>query len=151
MFNLDIIQSGTKANIVPDLCTLTINRRYIPDEKLEDVKQEIQDAIERGKAKSKALEVTTEYNVGVPPVEIDPDSPTSQRLKNVMSYVQNRPLEKIFKIGVSGGTDMGFVTNHEIIFHGLGNAGSNMVNESVKLKDVKTYIKELIIFLCAEF
>jgi len=48
---------------------------------------------------------------------------------------------------------MGFVTNHEIIFHGLGNAGSNMhaVNESVKLKDVKTYIKELIIFLCAEF
>ena len=153
MFNLDIIQSGTKANIVPDLCTLTINRRYIPDEKIEDVKQEIQDAIDRGKAKSKALEVTAEYISGALPVEIDPDSPTSQRLKNVMSYVQNRPLEKIFQIGVSGGTDMGFVTNHEIIFHGLGNAGSNMhgVNESVKLKDVKTYIKELIVFLCAEF
>jgi acetylornithine deacetylase/succinyl-diaminopimelate desuccinylase-like protein len=70
-----------------------------------------------------------------------------------MSYVQNVPLEKIFQIGVSGGTDMGYVTNHELIFHGLGNLGSNLhgVNESVKLKDVKTYIKELIVYLCAEF
>ena len=153
MFNLDIIQSGTKANIVPDLCTLTINRRYIPDEKIEDVKQEIQDAIDRGKAKSKALEVTAKYISGALPVETDPNSPASLRLKNVMSYVQNVPLEKIFQIGVSGGTDMGFVTNHDLIFHGLGNPGSNMhgVNESVKLKDVKTYIKELIVYLCAEF
>ena len=60
-----------------------------------------------------------------------------------MSYVQNVPLEKIFQIGVSGGTDMGYVTNHELIFHGLGNPGSNLhgVNESVKLKDVKHILK----------
>jgi len=152
MFNLDIIQSGTKANIVPDLCTLTINRRYIPNEKIEDVKQEIQDAIDRGKAKSKALEVTTEYISGALPVETDPNSNGSQRLKKVMSYVQNIPTEKIFQIGVSGGTDMGFVTKHDLFFHGLANFRSNLhgVNESVKLKDVKTYIKELIVYLCAE-
>ncbi len=71
MFNLDVIKSGAKANIVPDLCTLTVNRRYIPDENYEEVKQEIVDAIERGKAKSKALEVKTTYINDYPPLVID--------------------------------------------------------------------------------
>jgi len=51
MFNLDIIRSGEKENIVPDSCKLTINRRLIPEENYEDVRREILNAIDTGKKK----------------------------------------------------------------------------------------------------
>lgn len=153
MFNLDIIQGGEKSNIVPDLCTLTVNRRWIPDEKIEEVEKEIQEAIDRGKAKSKALDVTVQYIRDYPALRIDANSPATQRIKKVMSIVNNIPEEKIMTIGASGSTDMGFLTEYDMVMHGCGNAGSNThgVNETVKTSDVKTHIKDLIVFLCGEF
>jgi len=156
MFNLDIIHSGTKTNIVPDLCTLTINRRIIPDENLEDVKKEISEAIERGKAKSKLLDVKTTFIYDYPPMIADPNAPDITRMKKVMMEVQKVPENKILVIGNAGSTDMGYVSEilktKDIILHGVGNPGSNdhAVNENVKLKEVITYIKELIVFLCVD-
>jgi len=156
MFNLDIIHSGTKTNIVPDLCTLTINRRVIPDENLEDVKKEISEAIERGKAKSKLLDVKTTFVYDYPPMVADPNAPDITRMKKVMMEVQKVPENKIMVIGNAGSTDMGYVSEilktKDIIFHGVGNPGSNdhAVNENVKLKEIITYIKELIVFLCVD-
>ena len=156
MFNLDIIKSGTKTNIVPDLCTLTINRRIIPDENVEDVKKEISEAIERGKVKSKLLDVKTTFIYDYPAMTADPNAPDITRMKNVMMEVQNITEDEIHTIGTSGSTDMGFVSQilntNDIIFHGAGNPGSNSlgVNEFIKLKEVKMYIKELIVFLCAD-
>jgi acetylornithine deacetylase/succinyl-diaminopimelate desuccinylase-like protein len=86
----------------------------------------------------------------------DQNAPDITRMKKVMMEVQKVPQEKIFVIGSSGSTDMGYVSEildtDDIIFHGVGNAGSNDhgVNEYIKLKDVRTYIKELIVFLCAD-
>jgi len=156
MFNLDIIHSGTKTNIVPDLCTLTINRRVIPDENLEDVKKEISEAIERGKAKSKLLNVKTTFIYDYPPMVADPNAPDITRMKKVMMEVQKVPENKIMVVGIAGSSDMGYVSEilktKDIVFHGVGNPGSNdhAVNEHVKLKEVKTYIKELIVFLCVD-
>lgn len=156
MFNLDIIHSGTKTNIVPDLCTLTINRRVIPDENLEDVKKEISEAIERGKSKSKLLNVKTTFVYDYPPMVADPNAPDITRMKKVMMEVQKVPENKILVVGIAGSTDMGYVSEilktKDIVFHGVGNPGSNdhAVNENVKLKEVKTYIKELIVFLCVD-
>jgi len=156
MFNLDIIHSGTKTNIVPDLCTLTINRRLIPDEDIEEVKKEIADAVERGRIQSKLLDVKTKYIYDYPPMTADPNAPDITRMKKVMMVVQNITEDKIMVIGNAGSTDMGYVSEilntNDIIFHGVGDVGSNShgVNEYIRLKDVKTYIKELIIFLCSE-
>ena len=36
MFNLDIAHAGVKSNIVPGVFTLVVNRRFIPEERLED-------------------------------------------------------------------------------------------------------------------
>jgi len=49
MFNLSIIRGGIKSNIVPGTCQLTIDRRIIPEEKLDEVKQEILDAVARAR------------------------------------------------------------------------------------------------------
>ena len=156
MFNLDIIKSGEKANIVPDLCTLIINRRIIPDEKYEDVKQEILDAIERGKVKSKALDVITTFYYSYPAFRVNPKSPPINRIKKVMSLVQKIPEDQIEMLGMAGSLDMSYVSEilniDDIIIHGIATLGSNAhgVNETVKLKDMRTYIKELIVFLCAD-
>ncbi len=152
MFNLDIIRSGEKENIVPDLCTLTINRRYIPDEKYEDVIQEIQDAIDRGKAKSKALDVKVTYKYDYPAFKNDQNSPANLRIKKVMNLVQGVSEDEIAIVGSSGSTDMGFLTNYDVIIHGNSSVVSNShgVNETIKLKDILTYIKEIIVFLCAD-
>ena len=87
-----------------------------------------------------------------PAVRIDPDSPASQRMKKVLSLVQGIPAEKIITIGMAGSTDMGFLTDHDMVIRGVGGAGSNQhgVNENIKLKDVKLFLKEIITFLCAD-
>ena len=152
MFNLDIIHSGEKENIVPDLCTLTINRRYIPDEKYEEVIQETKEAINRGKAKSKALDVKITVKYDYPSFKNDPNSPANSRIKKVMSLVQGVPENEIAVVGSSGSTDMGFLTDYDVLIHGNSNVTSNShgINETIKLKDVLTYIKEIIVFLCAD-
>ena len=57
MFNIDIIKGGTKSNIVPSSCDIVLNRRYIPEEKYDEVVEEIDEAINRGRKGSKALDV----------------------------------------------------------------------------------------------
>jgi succinyl-diaminopimelate desuccinylase len=156
MFNLDIIKAGEKSNIVPDRCLLTINRRFLPEERYDDVKQEIIHAIEKGKEKSKALEVNTTFKYAFVPLKIDINGPNVQKMKKVIQVVQNVPLEEIEIIGSTASLDIGFVSQilkiQDIIIHGVGNnSNAHGVNESIELKDIKTYIKELLIFLCSDF
>lgn len=53
--------------------------------------------------------------------------------------------------------DVGFVAQilntQEIILRGVVSAGSNThgVNETIRLKDIKKFVKEIIVFLCADF
>jgi succinyl-diaminopimelate desuccinylase len=156
MFNLDIIKSGEKSNIVPDYCQLIINRRIIPEENYEDVKEEILTAIEKGKARSKALNVKTKFLYRFPSLRVNTNSSGMQRMKKVMSLVQNVPEEKIQIMGFAGSTDMGHVSQvlntNDFILHGVANLGSHAhgVNETIKLKDFKTFMKEVIVYLCAD-
>ncbi|MFW9826883.1 MAG: M20 family metallopeptidase [Candidatus Thorarchaeota archaeon] len=154
LFNLDIIKSGEKSNIIPDLCSLTINRRVLPDESIEEVKKEIIEAIEKGRAKSKALDIKTEFRYSNPPLKVDINNPELQRVKEVIQLVHNIPEEKIFITGMNLTFDVGFVAQilktQEIIIRGVATAGSNThgVNETVRIKDIKKFIKEIIVFLC---
>lgn len=156
MFNLDIIRSGEKSNIVPDICQLVINRRIIPDEDYLDVKQEIIDAIEKGKKNSKALDVKMKFNYMYPSLITDISMPGITRMKEVMKLVQNVPEDRINYRGMAGSLDMSFVAQilntRDIIVHGVGNSDSNVhgVNEMIELRDIKTYIKEILVFLCAD-
>jgi succinyl-diaminopimelate desuccinylase len=156
LLNLDIINAGEKSNIIPDICRLVINRRIIPDEKHEDVKKEIMDAIERGKQKSNVLDVKTKFIYDYPPLKVNINAPDIQKIIKVVKLVQQIPEEKIRKMGMSITFDVGFVAQilntQDIIIRGVANAGSNAhgVNETIKLKDIKKFIKEILVFLCAD-
>lgn len=156
LFNLDIIKAGQKSNIIPDVCSLVINRRLIPDENYEEVKQEIIKAIERGKKKSKALDVKTFFNYSYPPLKVNLNSPDIQRDKKAIMVSQNIPEDKIRRMGMSITFDMGFVAQtlntQNIIIRGVSYGGSNThgVNENVRIKDIKKFIKEIIAYLCGD-
>jgi len=45
--NVGIIRGGTKDNIVPDMCEITIDRRLIPGEKLKDVEEELKSILSK--------------------------------------------------------------------------------------------------------
>lgn len=156
MFSLVIVKSGEKENIIPGYCQLIINRRIIPDENYEQVKQEILEAIEKGKALSKALQINTTFNYDNPPLKVNPDAPAIKRWKKTISLVQNIKEDNIQIIGSAESTDMGYVAQilnaDDLIITGVESAISNThgVNEFVRLRDIKTLIKEIIVFLCSD-
>ncbi len=71
----------------------------------------------------------------------------------MIQLVQKIPEEKIRKTGMSITFNAGFVAQtlntHDIILRGEPTGGSNThgVNESIRLKDIKKFVKEIIVFL----
>ncbi len=157
MFNLNIMKVGTTDSIVPDHCMLLINRRIIPKENHDDVRREIEEAIERGRVKSKLLDVKTTFDFSFPAMKADPNSKGILRIKKAMALVNKISEDTIKPIGMFGSTDMSFLNRmlniEDIIVHGVCYGGSNEhgVNEHIRMKDLITFIKELIVFLCHDF
>ncbi len=107
MFNLAIIGGGTKENIVPGACELTINRRYIVDERFEDVVAETEEAIRRGRGRSKLEDLEFRVVHSYPPMECDPELPATKKSLEAKKAVKG--YENFLFGGISGSTDLGFV------------------------------------------
>ncbi len=156
MFSLVIIESGKKENIIPGYCKLIINRRIIPDEKFEDVKQEILESINKGKQKSKALDVKVSFRYDNPPLKVNHNLPIIKRWKKTMAIVNNIFEDKIQIIGTSASTDMGFVADilnkEDVILTGVESPSSkaHAENEFTRIRDIKTLLKEILVFLCGD-
>jgi succinyl-diaminopimelate desuccinylase len=156
MFNLNIIHSGTKENIVPSECELIINRRYVVDEVYEDVVAEIREAVEEGRKKSKLLDLTILAVHSYPPVEIDPETPAAKRCRAAKKAVKG--FDEFIYGGISGSTDLGFVApalapqKLEVASFGLiraSNILAHAADEFVYIEDLVAMTKELVYYLCA--
>ncbi len=154
MFNLDIIRGGNKANIVPSECELLINRRYIPEEKYDDIVEEIQAAVDRGKAKSKALSVEVSFVHANYPFKADTKSKYAQKMREALKAVHGYQDSDFVYGGASGSTDMGFVakalkTEH---FIGVGpltldNISAHQPDEWIRIDDLLNMTKQLVHYL----
>jgi succinyl-diaminopimelate desuccinylase len=153
MFNFALINAGVKSNIVPATCTLLINRRFIPDEKVEDVTAEILAAVERGQEKSNANEVTVDFFHVYPAMRLREDGPRMAKMREAYKVVHGYSDEEFKAFGVSGSTDMANVQQvlgwDDIPFAGPGRTDSRAhgADEFVRMSDVKAHIKELIHYL----
>ena len=153
MFNLNVISGGTKDNIVPGECRLTINRRYIPDERYEDVVAEIDAALARARGKSKLLDLYTSVVHMYPPMEVDPTSPASRRAREAARAVMG--YEDFIYGGLSVSTDLGFVTRAlapqpvEVAFFGVIRSSkilAHAADEFVHIEDLVNMTKELVYY-----
>jgi len=149
LFSINIISGGVKENVIPSECRFAVDRRYIPEEDEEEVISEFMDAIEAGKARSKALSVEVNVIRSYKPFKTTTDNPIVKKLAAAVKHVTgNDPLF----IGASGSTDMGYVAEkgHNIAIMGVGDLMSNFhgADESIKIEDMLNYAKELIHLLC---
>ena len=150
MFNLAIINGGTKDNIVPGECQLTINRRYIQEEKFKDVIDEISNAIEKGKSRSKLTEIKQTVRHMYKPVSFNPYTPA---LENWMRSIKaTLGYDELIFGGIGGSTDLGFVLDElkskkpEVLTTGLLRLTSNFhgADEHVYIEDLLSFTKLLV-------
>ena len=152
MFNLSVIRGGAKANITPGECSLVVNRRYIPEEVAEDVIEEIKDAVEQGKAKSKLIAVDIKVVRDYPPVVFDVESPHMKKMMEARRAVHDYG---DFMIGgIGGSTDMGCVAEALKTDQFIGvspvradNVTAHAANERVEISDLLNMTKELVHYL----
>ena len=154
MFNIDIIKGGTKSNIVPAECEVVINRRYIPEESYEQVIQEIQDAVERGKAKSKALDVEVTFLHLTPPFKADTTSKFAEKMQEALKAVHGYENEEFVVGGAAASTDMGFIPLgcdvKNIIGIGaatIDNLSAHKADEWVSIDSLVNMTKQLVHYL----
>lgn len=152
MFNIDVINSGTKSNIVPDLCRIVTNRRYLPGEKYEEVIQEMDEAIARGIKKSQALEVKVDHTHVYTPSFVDIKSKYAERARQVRRLVHG--YDQISVIGMGGSLDLGFVSqvmgcNDIAILGPIRNKdrSAHAPDEHVAINDLMNTAKEILLYL----
>ncbi|MCJ7653511.1 MAG: ArgE/DapE family deacylase [Actinobacteria bacterium] len=154
-FNLNIMTAGVKLNIVPGRAELQIDRRFLPEEKVEDAEEEIQSAVDKARAKSKAERIEVDFVTIYLPHSIDTSSPHVEHWNEGVRLALGLPadLEFIYP-AITGSTDMSFVK--EILktdqFVGTGvvdleHVGAHQADECVPIKNMVNLCKELVYFL----
>jgi succinyl-diaminopimelate desuccinylase len=156
MFNLDVIHAGVKSNIVPSSCTLIVNRRFIPEERYEDVEREIREAVARGQANSKALGVEVSFMKSYPAYRQSADHPLARKVAQALKLAHGYTDQQFVRSGMGGSTDMANVSEEigtdQIVMVGPGRMGESRAHgadESIRLSDAKAHVAELIYVLCA--
>jgi len=149
MFNLSVIRGGAKPNITPGECSLIVNRRYIPEESDKDAIKEIEEAVERGKAKSKLIDVKVKAVSDYPPVVFDMESPYMKKMIEARRAVHD--YGDFLVGGLGGSTDMGCVALALKTDKFIGvspvradNISAHAANERVDISDLVNMTKELV-------
>lgn len=154
MFNLALIGGGTKENVVPGECKLTINRRYIVDERYEDVISEIEQAVSQGRKRSRLEDLKIDIVHAYPPMECDPNTAAAKKAMAAKSAVKGYG-DFLFG-GVSGSTDLGFVLDalrpQKVEVAGFGplratDLRAHAADEFVYVQDLVDMTKELVHYL----
>ncbi len=82
-FNFGLIEGGVAANVVPDECRLTMDRRTIPGESHDDAEQEIKDIIARLKKTDSTFDADISAIYRANAFETPPDCQLVQSAANV--------------------------------------------------------------------
>jgi succinyl-diaminopimelate desuccinylase len=154
MFNLAVINAGRKSNIVPSSCSLIVNRRYIPEERFEEVVREIREAVDRGMERSVAEDVRIEVFHVYPAMKTAGlEGEHTRKMVEAYKLVHGYSDEDFVAAGGSGSTDMANIHQElgwtDIPFTGPGRMDSRAhgADEFVRVDDVKAHMKVLIHYL----
>ena len=152
VFNVTMINGGVKENLIPSSCTLRGDRRYIPEEAIEDVVKEFEAAVETIKTRH-GIDLELYLKPGFPPLFTDPDPDPDDddewvsRVKAAASDAFGVSKETI---GVQGGLDIAYAvqkTHQPVCALGVGSwteSNAHGPDENVRISELKNYVKFLI-------
>lgn len=138
MINVGSIEGGLAPNIVPDRCSVIVDRRTVYTERLEDVRREFQelvDTVRRGDPEVDAEIVEINFREGT---YISPEHPWIQEVKGIYEGVTG---QEVPIYGASGSADMCYQINQggwPCVGLGVGDSQSrgHGVDESVSIDEV---------------
>lgn len=136
--NVTVAQGGVKENIVPARFVLKGDRRYLPEEDLDECVEELRTVVERAREREPELEYELTIVPGYPSHASDPSDPWIQRVQRVISGVRGRDVALGAAMGSSDTAHVGRVTDLVLTHHGVGWTDSNVHadNERVAVKDL---------------
>lgn len=138
-----LINGGEASNLVPDSCTMTVTRRMLPCESMEDCLKDYKDIIERLNFDDPDFKAEIyPWENFRPPVELPLDLPIVDAMRKAQMLVKG---EDIMLTGSEGGTDASLVVYYTGIpmpVYGPGNYKLlGTVNEHVTINDFLNAIK----------
>lgn len=89
---ISIVEGGVKTNVIPDRCSIHIDRRILPGEDPEEVTDEIRQVAERALAGERGLRVEVTLKGGRTAIESDPNSPVGRALQEATRYLGKEPV-----------------------------------------------------------
>lgn len=142
--NTDVIQGGQKVNIVPDRCQIEIDRRLIPEESVDQAKEEIRQALAPLK---KEIDFDLEFVHAM--AGYGKVSPAAKKLAQIMKEVTGKG--ELY--GVMGSGDLlAMAADYNWQFAGLGvirdkESNAHGRDENVRIEDLEIVTEILRRFL----
>jgi acetylornithine deacetylase len=130
--NVGTIEGGRTVNTVPDQCTITVDRRVLPGEGLEEVLRSLADLLER---EGLARLVGIAEMLRDPPLELPPDAPWAQTvLRAARAVTDSEPAAVHYGTDASKFAEVGMAA----VVLGPGDiAQAHTANEWVSLDQVR--------------
>jgi succinyl-diaminopimelate desuccinylase len=151
VLNVTVINGGIKQNIVPDKCTIKGDRRFIPEERFEDVCKEMGDAISRVRQKHMDIDLVMSCDEIYAPMLTEMDHPWVQKVKKVADEVTGK---NVRFAGTQGSLDVAYavkVTGLPACCFGIGRrmqSNAHAENENILIEDLIMYTKFLGKLIC---
>jgi succinyl-diaminopimelate desuccinylase len=154
--NIATIHGGTAGGQVPALVELTLNRRYMPEERFEEALAEIEEIIRSCAGAVPGLAVETEL-VGHLMPTADPDGPHWPRWQAAVGAGFGYAPEQFRKWGAASCSDFGWVQRatgrSEVLLGGLGRPERNIhaPGEYTTIPDIISLARAVLSYLAADF
>ncbi len=139
--SVTMIQAGTKINIIPETCTFSIDRRMIPGETTESVRQEIEEVLRNNLSEGISTEVRITHE-GWDPYALNPDSPLVAGLSRAIKEVVGEEPKLKGKAGCTDASHLVHKARIPSVCFGPGlEDTAHAANERVALEKVVTAAK----------
>ncbi len=143
-----MISGGIKENIIPDKCSLLVERRVLPTENLSEARRELTWLLDELFKEDPSFKYEVEEVTSWEPAELERGSYIVQELVNSYRSVLGKEPKLV---GVPYGTDMrNFVNdaNMPCVIFGPGNIeDAHMPNEFISIKEIEIAMRVLFSFL----
>ena len=141
---VNVVEGGLKSNIIPDRCTVIIDRRMIPEENLEEAVKEIREVVEEY-SRNNNVNIGFKYRAYYPPSRIlNPDHPLVKIIQDSIREVLNI---NVPAVGEQGSSDISFISalGIPVVSIGVSREESNAhgVDENINIEDLNALTKIL--------
>jgi succinyl-diaminopimelate desuccinylase len=153
--NVTAANGGAKGSSLPGRFKVLVNRRYAPEERFQDVLDELQGAVARALGGSGAVSWSTRIVGHLAPVS-EPVGPHWPRWQAALAAGFGWPHESFRAWGSSTSSDMGWVQQagiREILLGGLSRpgCGAHGADEHTTLDDVMSLAHSVLLYLAEDF